>query len=672
MTKAAVRLGIAITTYNRRDMLLAQIDALRALTGRPFELVVCDDGSSDGTVAAVRDRGIVVLGGVHRGIAWNKNRGLFYLREIVGSDVILLLDDDMLPLREMWQREWIEAVGRHGHINYLPRDLLISGGNLPDDPGVSDKLWGPCVAFSRAALGYVGYFDTRFAGYGHEHTELTKRAIRAGFGGFIQVEDGRREHRFYSIEGGLKLLPLQPSASHMDAASAARNLEIMTALEQEPIFRAAWRSDAEYEDLRTEMAAVDGFEMLAPYQKTVVIVPAGTSLLAAPLGLVNIARGKPATQSSISQWSRWPTPEADAAGAVDGKPDGGFKFHTAMELDPWWRVDLGRPSEISEIRVFNRVDDKVMGRIRKLTIAVSNDDVFWRDVARKTDDSVVGGIDGAPFVWRTRGKVIARYVRVLVPGRGVLHLDQVEVYGPGVATAPASVPALPPAAAELATPQPAAPAVVRPGDPPDQELFSKFLSLGDNCEFGILQTKTGVDQLDLLRFGGTGKNEAGLILAMKERFSRFGTPEDLEVPLHGDEWVSISRGYDIVFHTHRHPPEVDGQTIYEEEAKRLKFLARKLVRDLEAGEKIFVRKTNKVVADSVMMELYRAMRDYGSPTLLWVTAIDSRHPRPGVERLAPGLLRGYIRRLAPYENAMDVRVEDWREICRVALRLNPV
>jgi len=145
--------------------------------------------------------------------------------------------------------------------------------------------------------------------------------------------------------------------------------------------------------------------------------------------IANIARGKPATQSSVSPFSRRPTPAQDAAGAVDGTPDGTAKFHTELERDPWWRVDLGHASEITEIRVYNRSDDTELGRLRQLNLAVSNDDIFWRDVARKTDDSIVGGIHSAPFSFTPRGKIIARYVRVLAPGRTYLHLDQVEVYG---------------------------------------------------------------------------------------------------------------------------------------------------------------------------------------------------------------------------------------------------
>ena len=54
----------------------------------------------------------------------------------------------------------------------------------------------------------------------------------------------------------------------------------------------------------------------------------------------NLALGRPATQSSVSRWSKFPTPEADAAGAVNGTIDGQPGFHTANEPCPWWQVDL--------------------------------------------------------------------------------------------------------------------------------------------------------------------------------------------------------------------------------------------------------------------------------------------------------------------------------------------
>ena len=47
------RIGIAITTYNRCEQLLRLIHSLRKYCGRPVHLAVFDDGSSDGSAAAV-------------------------------------------------------------------------------------------------------------------------------------------------------------------------------------------------------------------------------------------------------------------------------------------------------------------------------------------------------------------------------------------------------------------------------------------------------------------------------------------------------------------------------------------------------------------------------------------------------------------------------------------
>jgi glycosyltransferase involved in cell wall biosynthesis len=258
-------LGIAITTYNRAHMVMAQIDALQELTSCNFELVVCDDGSTDMTVPKLRDRGVKVISGINRGVAWNKNRGLFYLREIAASSNIVLMDDDIIPTRLGWQDEWIESVARYGHMNFkAPGPTVFAGKHTPTNPALSHNLGGACIAFSREAISYVGYMDTRFHGYGHEHTDLTMRAIRAGFGGFILVEDDRRRPCFYSIEGGLALLP---SDSNANAESVARNGLVLMASEDEPIYRNAWRTSDEYKSLRSEIGALDGLNADPPYQQ---------------------------------------------------------------------------------------------------------------------------------------------------------------------------------------------------------------------------------------------------------------------------------------------------------------------------------------------------------------------------------------------------------------------
>jgi hypothetical protein len=48
---------------------------------------------------------------------------------------------------------------------------------------------------------------------------------------------------------------------------------------------------------------------------------------------------------------------------------------------------------------------------------------------------------------------------------------------------------------------------------------------------------------------------------------------------------------------------------------------------------------------------------------------DAAHPSGTVEVVFPGLLRGYIERFAPYENAHDLLLNDWLEVCANAYRL---
>jgi glycosyl transferase family 2 len=71
-------LGIAITTFNHSRMMAAQVKARRRRTSGSFHLVVCDDGSTDDTVATLRGEDVTVITGPRRGIAWNKNRGSFF------------------------------------------------------------------------------------------------------------------------------------------------------------------------------------------------------------------------------------------------------------------------------------------------------------------------------------------------------------------------------------------------------------------------------------------------------------------------------------------------------------------------------------------------------------------------------------------------------------------
>jgi hypothetical protein len=101
----------------------------------------------------------------------------------------------------------------------------------------------------------------------------------------------------------------------------------------------------------------------------------------------------------------------------------------------------------------------------------------------------------------------------------------------------------------------------------------------------------------------------------------------------------------------------------EQESARLKFLRRKFIEELEAGDKIFVYKFGSGVSEEEILPLYMALNRYGDATLLWVVQAERDRPTGTVEVVMPGLLKGYIDRFAPEENAHDLSFDGWLRVC---------
>ncbi len=136
----------------------------------------------------------------------------------------------------------------------------------------------------------------------------------------------------------------------------------------------------------------------------------------------NLALGKRTMQSS---WIGG-RPEMEPWGeAVVGVVTGSASFHTEADERPWWMVDLETSVEVGEVRVFNRMD--VRERADGLVVLVSTDLRHWHEAGRHRGPSF-GGADGNPLVVAVGRS--ARFVRLELPRREYLHLDQVQVLRP--------------------------------------------------------------------------------------------------------------------------------------------------------------------------------------------------------------------------------------------------
>lgn len=250
-----VKLGIGVTTFNRCRRLEVCVSRLREFTSHPFHLVVADDGSTDATASVCAQQKILCVTGQNKGIAWNKNRILFFLHQILGCDVIILIEDDCYPNNPGWEREWIVAAQQWGHVNFGGgwfREKVLSGAGAVDNPFVSRSLSGQCTAFSHRALSVCGYLDPRFKGYGYEHAEHSARLVRAGFGGEMRTTERELEPHYYLLAADLTVLS---DESHRDEESLAANWIAWTKMHGDPIYRFPWRTTREFRQFRREMRA---------------------------------------------------------------------------------------------------------------------------------------------------------------------------------------------------------------------------------------------------------------------------------------------------------------------------------------------------------------------------------------------------------------------------------
>ncbi len=148
----------------------------------------------------------------------------------------------------------------------------------------------------------------------------------------------------------------------------------------------------------------------------------------------NLALGKLATQSSTLTGS----PNAGAAAAVDGNPDGNFfdGSVTATNLDPnaWWQVDLGASATVNSIVVWNRTDC-CGSRLNDFWVFVSDTPFLPTDtpstlaVRASTFSShqITAPSPSTTIVSGAQG----RYVRVQLTGANYLSLAEVQVFGTG-------------------------------------------------------------------------------------------------------------------------------------------------------------------------------------------------------------------------------------------------
>lgn len=136
---------------------------------------------------------------------------------------------------------------------------------------------------------------------------------------------------------------------------------------------------------------------------------------------VDLAKNKKAIQSSISNLSH--IDDASRACKDDLIFDD-FAFHTGLEENPWWMVDLEQIEAIDCVRITNRVNVKYQDRIKNIKVELSLDG----NIYIKVDPSMFewNGLDSLDVNIYQAAK--ARYIRISFHSTTYMALKKVEVF----------------------------------------------------------------------------------------------------------------------------------------------------------------------------------------------------------------------------------------------------
>ncbi|OMQ44918.1 hypothetical protein [Ensifer sp. 1H6] len=209
------------------------------------------------------------------------------------------------------------------------------------------------------------------------------------------------------------------------------------------------------------------------------------------------------------------------------------------------------------------------------------------------------------------------------------------------------------------------------------QYLSQFESIGDNCEFGLMQHAHGIYDGGLLKWSKINDVEH-LIELLKNDFRHAFRYENL-APVHDDMVIDLRS--QILFHSKlgstshggvriwNERRESDRRTIFNKEQAKHKHLLRKFRDTAARGQRIFIFKSNDGLTQRQEERLLLALRTLGPARLMIVEKAENCQAIGRVELLSEGFMKGYIERFAPYGEADKCVPGAWERLCEKALRI---
>lgn len=198
-----------VLTWNGRDVLMECLEALKAVSYPCLDVVVSDNGSTDGSIEDVRSRfpSVTVLEN-GRNLRWSGGNNVGIEHAMAhGADYVLLLNNDTVVAPEFVGElvrageadETIGVLGPKIYYHDRPRVIWYAGGVVSlvtgivkhrgireedhgqyDEPADVDYVTGCALMIKRAVVETIGLIDPSYLAYA-EDTDYSLRAHQAGF-----------------------------------------------------------------------------------------------------------------------------------------------------------------------------------------------------------------------------------------------------------------------------------------------------------------------------------------------------------------------------------------------------------------------------------------------------------------------------------------------------------
>lgn len=179
--------SLVIALYNQVDYTRRCIESIVACTPSPYELILVDNGSVDGTADYLRDvAATIIMNRTNLGCAKAWNQGVRASR----GEAIGILNNDIV-VTPGWLEMLLDFMERGGHgivcpsaregpLNYdlhaYAREFTAACA-----PAMRRDLYAPCMIIDRTVFDRVGLFDEGFSYGGCEDTDFRWRAEQGGF-----------------------------------------------------------------------------------------------------------------------------------------------------------------------------------------------------------------------------------------------------------------------------------------------------------------------------------------------------------------------------------------------------------------------------------------------------------------------------------------------------------